>query len=445
MTDRKPKSPLHKISSGWASRGLSLTKLGLKTGAQWAARGVSRLVESEEIQERRWKDFLISQARSFSQEIGQLKGSLMKAGQMLSMYGEHFFPPEVNQFLKTLQQDSPPLSWEAIEPVLARELGPERMARLTIDPEPVAAASLGQVHRAVVKGSGDVLALKIQYPGVDQAIESDLKALRMLLTMIQAVPKDLDLSPLFAETKSMLQQEVDYELEAHWTHRQAEMLADDPRFAVPGVRAEFCTRRVLATEFQEGVRIDSPEVASLPLERRNRLAASLLDLYFRELFQWRFVQTDPHPGNYRLRLSDDGNDQWVLLDFGATRGFPEEFVNSYRNLIRAALFKDRPAFMAAALELRFVEADDDPELLRLFETFCFALVEPFRADTYDWKNTDLPQRTSQAALEILRNFKWRTPPREILFLDRKTGGIFVMMGILGANFSAREILLKYLD
>lgn len=433
------------IKSSVFSRGLSLAKLSLGAGTQLAGRSVSRLWESQETRDDKWKLFFTAQAKAFTKEVGELKGSLMKAGQMLSMYGEHFFPPEVNQFLKSLQHDSPPVQWEAVHKILVKELGPEKLARLEIEPKAVASASLGQVHRTSVKDTGDKLALKIQYPGVEKAIDSDLKAMKSFLSLINILPKGLDLTPVFDEVRTMLYQETDYLQEADWTEDYGRRLAGDERFVVPRVHRDFSNGHVLATSFEPGLRPDDPLVQSLSQERRDRLALNFLDLYFRELFDWRLVQTDPHSGNYRVRLRPDGGDQWVLLDFGATRAYPDDFIAAYRRMIRASLDDDGAAFQAAAKRLKLLADTDDPELVRLFQEFCFMLVEPFKGETYDWRDTDLPQRTTQMGFRILRGFPLRTPPREIVFLDRKTSGVFVMMGLLRARVSGREVLLKHLE
>lgn len=445
--DKGPDSPrqLDKIKSSVFSRGLTIARLGVGAGAQVAGRGIAKLWENKSVSDEKWHSLFLRQAEAFSREVGELKGSLMKAGQMLSMYGEHFFPPEVNSFLKSLQHDSPPVKWEFIEGILRKELGPEKLAKLDVETKALASASLGQVHKARVKDTGEVLALKIQYPGVEDAVESDLRAIRAFLKLMQALPKELETGPVFEEVRRMLKQETDYGLEARWTADYAKRLRGDDRFIVPTVNTEFSNRRVLATSFEAGVRPDDPLVQALSPERRNRLAANYLDLYFRELFRWRLVQTDPHAGNYRVRLKADGDDQWVLLDFGATREYGEEFMTAYRRMIRASVNDDREAFRQAALDLRLIRGGDDPKLIQLFEDFCFMIVEPFRGGVYDWKNTDLPQRTTKKGLEILRGFPLRNPPEEILFLDRKTGGVFIMMGLLGAKLDGREILLRYLD
>lgn len=445
------------IKSSALSRSLSLAKLSLGTGVKMAGRGISELWRDGARKDERWTQFFASQAEIFSKEIGELKGSLMKAGQALSMYGEHFFPPEVNKFLKTLQHESPPLAWPAMKRVLLAELGPEKIALLEIEEKAHASASLGQVHVARIKSTGEKLALKIQYPDVDKAIDSDLRALKRFLQVIQILPKDFDVAPLFAEVGEMLHQETDYVQEAEWTETYAARLAGDERYVVPKVHREFSTRKVLATSFEAGFRADDPVVQSLSQARRDRLATNFLELYFRELFGWGLVQTDPHAGNYRVRLDENGNDRWVLLDFGATRRYGPEFLEPYRRMIAASASNRLDAFREAALDLKFIDANDDPRLRTLFEELCFTIIEPFMdpkdprnrgtvaADgTFDWKNTDLPQRTTAKALEILRGFVWRSPPREILFLDRKTGGVFIMLSLLRARIEGRSSLLKNL-
>ncbi|MCX7978429.1 MAG: AarF/ABC1/UbiB kinase family protein, partial [Bdellovibrionaceae bacterium] len=406
-----------------------------------------------------WREFLSAQARTFSREIGELKGSLMKAGQLLSIYGEHFLPPEINESLKSLQQDSPPLKWEAMEPILRQNLSDELLRELDIDPEPVGTASLGQVHRALIKTTGEQIALKIQYPGVDKAIDSDLRALRALLNVGKILPKEFNPDPIFAEIRKMLVQETDYELEAQLTNEYRKKLENDKRFIVPKVYPRYSGKKILATSFEPGLRLDDGLVSSLQEGRRNRLATHFLDLYFTELFSWKFVQTDPHAGNYRVRLEPDGNDRIVLLDFGAACHYPDSFMNPFLRMIKATWEKNHTQFLRAAQELKFLRKNDDPRLIQLFSEFCQLSFEPFlkpddprnnppRVDPegkYDWKNTDLPQRSTSKAIQIARSFSLRTPPQEIIFLNRKAGGTFVILSILGAHFNGHQLLKSYLD
>lgn len=456
---KKHTKKIEKIKSSVFSRSLSLAKLTIQAGASIAQHGVTTALKSKESKEETWKLLLQNQAQNISAELGELKGSLMKAGQMLSMYGEHFLPPEANDLLKSLQHDSPPLSWEAIEPTLKKQLPPEKLELLEIEKEALASASMGQVHRARIKSTGESIVLKIQYPNVDRAIDSDLRAIKTLLATLKLLPKDFNMDPVFAEVREMLVQETDYELEANLTEDFHNRLAGDSRFVVPKVIREFSGPRILATTFERGLRADDSLIQSLPQERRNRLALNFLDLYFKEIFEWGVVQTDPHAGNYRIRIDPQGRDQLVLFDFGATRSYDLDFLAPYRRMVKGSLLNDRDLFLKAAKDLKFVHENDDPKLKQIFEEFCFETVEPFieytdprnnqnqiAADgTYDWKNTTLPQRLSRKVFQIIRGFHFRTPPREIIFLDRKTGGVFIFLAVLRAKVRGRDLLMKYIE
>ncbi len=235
-------------------------------------------------------------------------------------------------------------------------------------------------------------------------------------------------------------------------------MKDDPRFVVPKVYSEFSNKRILTSSFEKGLRIEDSLIQSLSQERRNQLANNFLDLYFHELFIWKDLQTDPHAGNYKIRIAADGRDQWILFDFGATRSYADEFLNAYHRMIKGALVNDPEMLRNAAKDLKFIYDNDEPLLVERFEEFCNETVEPFLkpndprqkgpVDTdgnYDWKTTDLPQRLSKRVLEIIKDFKWRTPPREILFLDRKTGGVFIILSLLKAKMNGRPLIMKYLE
>ncbi|MFS4460100.1 ABC1 kinase family protein [Bdellovibrio sp. HCB2-146] len=456
---QKPAPELSRIKSSTFSRGLSLAKLTIQAGASIAQHSITSALKNKEEKEENWKKVLQGQASVISSELGELKGSLMKAGQMLSMYGEHFLPPEANALLKSLQSDSIPLSWQAIEPTLQKHMSRELLDKLDIEKTALASASMGQVHRARIKATGESIVLKIQYPNVDKAIDNDLKAIRTLLGTLKLLPRDFNLDPMFEEVREMLHQEIDYELEARLTEDFRKRLEGDSRFIVPRVYPEFSGPRILATSYERGIRADDPLIQSLPAERRNRVAMNFLDLYFKELFEWGVVQTDPHAGNYRIRIDPQGHDQLVLFDFGATREYTTEFMIPYRHMVKGSLFNDRELLNKAAYKLKFIESEDHKELKNLFEEFCFESVEPFLEykdprnthqqiapdGTYDWKNTDLPKRLSKKVLQIIRNFHWRSPPKEIIFLDRKTGGVFIFLSVLNARIRGRDLILKYLE
>jgi predicted unusual protein kinase regulating ubiquinone biosynthesis (AarF/ABC1/UbiB family) len=455
----KDKERLSKIKSSMMSRGFALARVSVSAGAKAASHAVGNLFADEADKPERFKEMLMSQVDSLTRELGQLKGSLMKVGQLLSMYGEHFLPPEANAVLKSLQNQSPPLEWNAIEKVLKKQLSPEALATLEIDPEPLASASLGQVHKARRKSDGKWLAMKIQYPGVDQAIEGDLKALRSILSVSKLIPKGPKYDELFNEIRFMLHQEVDYAKELKTTQEFKERLSNDSRYIIPEVIPELSTKRVLTTSYEEGIPVDSPEVKALAQERRNSIGIAALELYFRELFELGAVQTDPHFGNYRVRLGKDGEpDRLVLLDFGAVRHLPKTFLKSYLKVVRGSHSRNTEMIVDGATELGFLKDEDSEQMRKMFVDLCFRITEPFFLSgtpgvpdslyepdgSYRWGESDLPNRIAKQASQMAISFKLRSPPREIVFLDRKLGGMFIFLSTLKVIIRSRECVEKYL-
>lgn len=453
MTDqgsnqKTKRKSLKNIKSGLISRSLSLAKLTVGAGASLAGRKVKSFLQNNstdsEKKQELWRSFLQDQARTWADELGELKGSLMKAGQMLSILGEHFLPPEVNQSLKTLQNDSPPVDWDRMKKILEKQLPLEALEEIEIEEQALASASLGQVHRARIKATGQSIVLKIQYPGVDRAIESDIKAIRQFLNLLKIAPIEGSLEPVLSELKEMLRQETDYEYEVQLMARYRSLLKDDPRFIIPQFIPRYSSQKVIAMSFERGLKADDPLVQALPQERRNRLALNFLELYFKEIFEWRFLQTDPHLGNYRLRLDPGGTDRIVLFDFGATKEFNAAFMAKYKLLVKN-LVVNQEQVKQTCLDFGFIKPDDDPKLVELFISLSFETVEPFEGGVYDWKKTDLPQRITQGAFKLAQGYPLRTPPQEFLFLNRKTAGVFIFLSVLGAQINSRDLILKYLN
>ncbi len=449
-TSEKPKS-LKKLKSSLFSRALSLSKLTLRAGTQVAAYGIAKTFQDADTRIKNWRELLINQTEMLTAELGELKGSLMKAGQQLSVYGEHFFPPEINAILKELQAQSAPLEWPPIENTLKENVPAETLARLNIEHDALSAASLGQVHRAQYEKQE--LVLKIQYPGVARAINSDLRALRTFLSVTKLLPSGPQTDQFFDEIRTMLEQETDFTQEAGRTKEFYQKLQGDSRYVVPRVIDEFSGPRVLALSYEESYRLDSPAVQQLSQERRNQLAFNFLEVYLKEIFEFKFVQTDPHLGNYGVRLAanntglpqgDQPGDQIVLYDFGAVRSYSDEFMNSYYNLIAASLTRDREAILEASFRLKFLFVEDDKDLKDLFFDFCCDMVEPFYG-VYDWKNSDLPQRLTKKLLAIKNKFSVRTPPREVIFLDRKMAGVFIVLSVLQAKIDTSRMIRGFLE
>ena len=420
-------------------------------GAQAAANKVSDYFSEEDAKQESGKALLIAQMTLMTGALGELKGTLMKVGQMISMYGEHILPPEANAILKTLQSQSPPLEWKAIEKVIKRRLSPAQIETLVIETEALASASLGQVHRATRKEDGETLALKIQYPGVDKAIESDIKAMRRMLSMTKFIPGGHQYDELFKEIQEMLHREVDYRQEFKATAEFRDFLKDDPRYVVPKPVAELSGTKILTTHFEAGFAVDSPEVAALSQERRNLLGIAIYELFLREIFEFRKVQTDAHFGNYQIRIGDPEAgipDQLILFDFGAIRSVPVPYVNGYRKLIQGSATKNKALLEEGACEMGLLKETDAEESKAIFAELCFLVMEPASlppGQAYDWGKSDLTARAMPLGKKLAFAFKLRPPPREAVFIERKTGGVFIFLNVLRAQFNPRPILEHYLN
>lgn len=441
-----PKKKLKGIRSGFMERGLSIAKLTLQAGTNAAAYSIGNLFAADSKMAGRKSAMLVEQMGLLATEFGELKGSLMKVGQMLSVYGEHFLPPEANLLLKSLQFESPPLEWPAISKHLNRQLTKEKVAELEIEQEPIAAASMGQVHRARIKKTGEEIVLKIQYPGVEEAIDGDIRALKRLFSMAKIFPNLPSADEIFSEIRTMLMQELDYQQEAATLLEYRKKFAGDKRFIIPELVPEYSAKRVIAMHYEPGTPIDSKEVAALSQERRNAIGVAALDFYFRELLELKMVQTDPHFGNYRLRIGKT-SDQLVLYDFGAVRRFSADFLAKYKEFLAALFFDDRARFLKAAIVLGIVLPDDTEEAQKDFWELCSMVMEPFlvaKDESYEWGANNLAKRVAQKTAAMVKEHKARIPPRELVFLDRKMAGQFTFLSVLKVKINGRSILAKYL-
>lgn len=408
------------------------------------------------------KKALSDQAVFLVEELGKLKGSVVKIGQMMALYGEHFLPVEVTEALRTLEENTIALEWPVIRGVLYDQLGAERMAQLEIEQEPIGAASLGQVHRARIIASDEVICLKVQYPGVAEAVDTDLNAVAQLLKIARVVRFGADFDDWLQEVRVMMHQEVDYRLEARTTAYFGELLADDPRFVVPKVYPQFSSDHVIATHYEPGEHVSSQRVAALSQTRRTELAKCSLELFLNELFVWHEIQTDPNFGNYRIRIADDADpetpDQIVLLDFGAVQKYPPSFIDPVCSMIVAAFDNDLQQVVANGIKLRFMQADWPQSVLDEFGRVCIAVLEPLAKQQpdvgpeafnsqgeYRWAASDLPARIAKRAAVSAISRYFKIPPREFVFLNRKLVGVYTFISVLKGEFNGRSLLEPYIE
>ncbi len=380
-------------------------------------------------------------AMRLAERLSEMRGAAMKVGQLLSMEAGDFLPPELTAVLARLREDAHSMPFSQLAAVLTATWGPgweKRFKRFTF--EPMAAASIGQVHRAM-SADGRDLAIKVQYPKVRQSIDSDVDNVAGLLRLFRLLPEGLDLGELFAEAKQQLHAEADYLVEAGHMDAYRERLAELPGFELPNVDLGLTTSDVLAMDYLEGEPIEA--LAQGPAATRDRVAERLLGLALHELFAWGLVQTDPNFANYRYRAADD---RIGLLDFGATRSYGPERVDALRTLLQGTLASDRAAVAAAAVDAGYLGADDDPSYREAVVGLIRQAAEPaLHTGAYDFGNTDLANRMSEQVLKLrVEQRFWRLPPPDILFLHRKLGGMYLLCSRLRARVNVAALVEPYL-
>ena len=382
-----------------------------------------------------------SNARRLAARLGRLRGAAMKIGQLVSLQGEDVLPAEFAQALAVLRAQATPMPQQQLRGVLGREYGKGWERRFaTFDYEPVAAASIGQVHRATAADGRD-LALKIQYPGVARSITSDIDNVAALLRLFNLLPLDIDVAGLAAEAKRQLAQEADYVSEARLLERYAHLVTDEPALIVPKVHWDLTTTRVMAMDFVEGEPLEALDDATQA--RRDAVGALLERLLFRELFEFRVMQTDPNFANY---LYQPASGRVALLDFGATQRYGAAFVGHYARIARAVIDGDRSVVAREACRIGYAAADDSPERLQAVVDIIFLVCEPLRhLGRYDFAGSDLPSRVRALGLDLaFRRGLLRSPPPETIFLHRKLVGSFLLLARIGARVDARALVLPLL-
>ncbi len=459
MVRKSDSKHVEKIRTGSFERKYLMAKAGIVASTRYASKSAGAMLKSQDKRRKAHKRALAQEANYLVEELGKLKGSVVKIGQMMALYGELFLPKEITDALHTLEEDTTPVAWTTIHHALVKELGAERLTELDIDPVPIGAASLGQVHRATRLSDGRQLCLKVQYPGIAEAIDSDLSSVATLIKMTRTVKMGRDFDQWFNEIRFMMHREVDYHEEFHTTRKFGRLLSDDPRYVVPEVFDRYSTGTVLCTSYEEGHNVSSDAVLGLALERRNNLARWSLDLLLKELFVWKEMQTDPNFGNYRIRLGSDGQpDQLVLLDFGAVRSFDDSIMMPVQLMIKGGYLRDKKKVLEGAVAVNFMQPHFPPKVLNAFTDIVYDLVEPVASGKnpppafalnqygdYCWVESDLPARVARKAAISAISKHFNMPPKEFLFLQRKLVGVYTMISVLKAEFNGQEVFDLYFE
>lgn len=423
------------VPSGRVARLGAFGRLAGGVAGGMLAEGARRLASGER---PRMGDLVLTPANAarVADRLSHLRGAAMKLGQMISMDAGDVLPPELQTILARLRNQAYRMPPQQLDRVLREEWGADWRRRFRhFDAAPVAAASIGQVHRATLP-DGRVLAIKVQYPGVAESIDADVDNVATLLRVSGVLPPTLDLKPLLAEAKRQLAEEADYIREGEQLRLYGARLAGDARYVVPELEEALTTRRVLAMRFVEGRAIET--LAEASQETRDAAMTALLTLVLRELFEFGTMQTDPNFANYRWQ-PDTG--ALVLLDFGATRAVPAETVDAYRRLIDAGLARDLPRIRAIAVETGFLgEAAAEahrPAIERIIAAIDEALNRPGPFDFGD--RAFVPVVRQEAKAMIADRATWHVPHVETLFVQRKVSGTALLCARLKARVDVRGL------
>jgi len=379
-------------------------------------------------------------AARFADELSRMRGAAMKVGQLLSMESGEVLPPELADILARLRAEAHHMPPRQLKSVLAAAWGPDFLRRFQrFEVRPVAAASIGQVHRAQTRDGRD-LAVKVQYPGVRASIDADVDNVGALVRWSGLAPEGLELAPLLAEAKRQLHDEADYLRERDQMARFGALLAGDPDFRVPAPQDDLTTRDVLAMEWMEGSPVEALAEADQPV--RDSVAGLLVALTLRELFEFGRMQTDPNFANYRV---EEGGARVILLDFGAAQEIPAATAAGFRRLLGAALGGTAADMEAAAQSAGFLPEELPEHQRRQLRAMMEMATAPLRQQgAFDFAAADLPARMRAAGEELGASGDFtHVPPFAALYVMRKVSGMYLLAARLRARAPLRALVAPY--
>ncbi len=414
-------------------RNRKMAQMSARLGAETAVHKARRAVTPKARREDLDAEFQARTAQHIADELGDMKGALMKLGQMAS-YLDDGLPEPVRLALGQLQQDAPPMDFELTRWAVEKELGFDLDSVFSyFSPEPIAAASIGQVHRATTHDGREVV-VKVQYPGIDEAIASDLDNTDMVARIMSMIFPGLEPAPLAEELKERIGEELDYETEADNQELFANFYADHPFIHIPEVQRDLSSKRVLTSSFAEGSRFS--EVETWSEDERNLAAETMFRFVFRSLYRLLAFNGDPHPGNYLFRPGG----HITFLDFGLVRRFDPDETDFFGVLIRTVLAGDQAAFRKAL---------EDGELLRADAPFTDAEIHEWFMHFYEIVRNDGPTSLdAEYASETLRRtfdhktneiLKYANVPPSFALIQRINLGIYALLAHLEATANWRRI------
>jgi predicted unusual protein kinase regulating ubiquinone biosynthesis (AarF/ABC1/UbiB family) len=388
--------------------------------------GVAARVAATRLFNRKGDD--VSNAKALTEALGGLKGPIMKVAQLMATVPDAL-PPEYAEELQKLQSEAPPMGWAFVKRRMQTELGAGWESRFgSFDKTPAAAASLGQVHRATTK-DGQHLAVKLQYPDMQSAVEADLNQLQILFALHRQMDKAIDTSEIFKEIGARVREELDYEREAKHARLYADVLADEPLVRVPGVHADLSTRRLLTMDWLTGNKLLSYKEHSQ--EARNRISEAMFKAWWLPFSRYGVIHGDPHLGNYTV-FEEEGEPRGInLLDYGCVRIFPIRFMGGVLDLYMGLLTNDEARLVHAYETWGFKNLKKELiEVLNIWARFIYGPILDDRVRTIA-DGVKPGEYGRKEAFHVHQQLKLKGPvtvPQEFVFMDRAAiglGGVFL--------------------
>ncbi len=437
FTDRS-KGRGRAVPSGRLSRLGTFGRLAGGVAGGMLAEGARRIASGER---PKFDDLILTPANAarVADRLSHLRGAAMKLGQMISMDAGDFLPPELSAVLARLRNQAYRMPPPQLDKLLKTEWGADWRRKFThFEASPIAAASIGQVHRATLP-DGRKLAIKVQYPGVRESIDADVDNVATLLRISNLLPRELDVQPLLDEAKRQLAEEADYIREGAQMERYRALLAGDDRYIVPELEEALTTSRVLAMAFVDGKPVET--LAEAPEAMRNDGMTALIELVLAELFRFGVMQTDPNFANYRWQPESG---KLILLDFGATRDVPPATVDAYRAMIRAGLAGDRDAMRETAVTAGFLGAEAAVVHREAIDRMIAAVDEALnRPGPFDFADRAFVPTIREEAKAMLADRKtWHMPAVDTLFVQRKVSGTALLAARLKAKVDVKGLAAR---